>query len=140
MKVTEDVMPTMHEKQQLPCMCRDVLTWNLQKGVSTILKYVIYLRYIYIFEVCDIYHLTRQISYQKLHTPVRKQLSKLSHEADAAKQICHIYSYFFFYQSVFYKNIEAEICKILRINLRLRFWKWYILSVKISKYNYMFLT
>ena len=35
----------------------------------------------------------------------------------------------FFYENVFYKNIEAEICKIfknmIRINSRLRFWKGY---------------
>ena len=27
----------------------------------------------------------------------------------------------FFYQNLLYKNIEAEICEILRINPRLRF-------------------
>ena len=27
----------------------------------------------------------------------------------------------FFYKNIFYKNIEAEICEILRIKLRLRF-------------------
>ena len=32
-----------------------------------------------------------------------------------------IYVHSFFYKNTFYKNIEAEICEILRINPRLRF-------------------
>ena len=34
--------------------------------------------------------------------------------------LCRIHS-FFFYKNIFYKNIEAEICEILRIKPRLRF-------------------
>ena len=37
---------------------------------------------------------------------------------------------FFFYKDMFYKNINAEIRKILRINPRLRYWRGYILCSK----------
>lgn len=30
------------------------------------------------------------------------------------------YNFFFFYKNTFYKNVEAEICEMLRINPRLR--------------------
>ena len=51
--------------------------------------------------------------------------------------------HFFFYKNIFYKNIEAEICKILRMNQTLRFWKGYhfvCLKNRLVKVKHMFLT
>ena len=52
--------------------------------------------------------------FYRLSLHVKLYIHKFQREKDLFITLSIVYTLFFFYKNIFYKNIEAEICEILR--------------------------
>ena len=53
--------------------------------------------------------------FYRLSLHVKLYIHKFQREKDLFITLSIVYTLFFFYKNIFYKNIEDEICEILRI-------------------------